>query len=124
MKNHVLPLTMLMDMKRSGNLESRGCTNVIYHEMFTDKCECSSPAPVFCSLECVCRIIAKERHNVAVEDLTGFFPQTNTNNEKLLLLKMTGAALLLLAESDLKKIKKHLLSIRMDCQHLRKFVLY
>ena len=41
-------------------------------------------------------VIAKEKRDAAIEDLPGFFLQTEKDGEEVMLLKMTGAIAFLL----------------------------
>ena len=54
----------------------------------------------------LCAVIAREGRNVTMIDLPGFFFQSD--QDKLILLKVTSAVALLLVESDHNKWRKHL----------------
>ena len=98
MKDRALPLLLFMVMKRNGDLKTRGVANGKHQRMCTDKNEVSSPTPSFDSLKYLCTVFAKEGRATATVDLPGFFLQTKQEEE--VLIKLTGAAALLLVESD------------------------
>jgi len=106
MKDKALPVLMSMIMKRNGSIKTRGCANGSSQKLYTEKNEVSSPTPDFYAFKYLCVVIAKEKRDVAIVDLQGFFLQTNQDQE--LLLKLTGAFALLTVESNPKKWKKHL----------------
>ena len=105
-KDKALPILMFMILKRNGLLKTRGCANGSVQRLYTSKEEVSSPTPDFYSFKFVCAVIAREGRDLATVDLPGFFLQTD--QDKLILLKVTGAVALLLVESDPNKWKKHL----------------
>ena len=73
MKDKALPLLMVMFMKRSGEIKSRGVANGSFQLVCTDKEECLSTTPELCSLKCTCAVAAKEERDVDDIDLLGFF---------------------------------------------------
>ena len=103
-KNKALPILMFMILKRNGMLKTRGCNNGSVHRLYTSKEEVSSPTPDFYAFKFICAVIAREGHAGAIVDLLDFFLQTD--QDKRILLKVSGAvALLLLVESDPSKWK-------------------
>jgi hypothetical protein len=104
-KDKALPILMFMVLKRNGSLKTRGCANGSVQRLYTNKEDVSSPTPDFYAFKFVCAVIAREARDVATVDLPGFFLQTD--QDELILLKVTGAVALLLVESD-SKWKKHL----------------
>ena len=100
MKDKALPLLMFMIMKRLGDLKTRGVTGN-RQRLYIDKSKCLSPTPDFYSLKYLCAVFAKEGQDVATVDLPRFFLQTE--NEGLVLLKMTSTVVLLLVELNSKK---------------------
>ena len=105
-KDKALPILMFMVLKRNGSLKTRGCANGSVQRLYTNKEDVSSPTPDFYAFKFVCAVIAREGRDVATVDLPGFFLQTD--QDELILLKVTGAVALLLVESDPNKWKKHL----------------
>ena len=97
-KDKASPLLLPMAMKRNGDLKTRGAANGKIQKMHADKSDASSPAPDFNSLKCLYAVFAKEGRDTATADLPGFFLQTKQEEE--VLIKITGAAALLLVESD------------------------
>ena len=97
---------MFMILKRNRVLKTRGCANGIIQRLYTSKEKVSSPTPDFFAFKFKCDVITREGRNVATVDLPGFFLQTD--QDKLILLKLTGAVALLFVESDPTKWKKHL----------------
>ena len=66
--------------------------------------EYSSPTPDFHVLKFSCAIIAREGRDVGSVDLLEIFLQTDINeDDKLMLLKLTGVVALLLVESEKKR---------------------
>ena len=108
MKAKALPLLLFMVMKRSGDLKTRGVANGNKQRVYTDKDECSSPTPDFFAFKYLCALFAKEERDVATIDLPGFFLQTKNEGEEPVILRITGAAALLLVESNPTKWRKHL----------------
>jgi hypothetical protein len=104
-KDKALPILMFMVLKRNGLLKTRGCANGSVQRLYTNKEDVSSPTPDFYAFKFVCAVIAREGRDVASVDLPGFFLQTD--QDELILLKLTGAVALLLVESD-PKWRKHL----------------
>jgi hypothetical protein len=104
-KDKALPILMFMVLKRNGLLKTRGCANGSVQRLYTNKEDVSSPTPDFYAFKFVCAVIAREGRDAASVDLPGFFLQTD--QDELILLKLTGAVALLLVESD-PKWKKHL----------------
>ena len=104
-KDKALPILMFMVLKRNGSLKTRGCANGSVQRLYTNKEDVSSPTPDFYAFKFVCAVIAREGRDAASVDLPGFFLQTD--QDELILLKLTGAVALLLVESD-PKWKKHL----------------
>ena len=104
-KDKALPILMFMVMKRNGSLKTRGCANGSVQRLYTNKEDVSSPTPDFYAFKFICAVIAREGRDAATVDLPGFFLQTD--QDELILLKLTGAVALLLIESD-PKWKKHL----------------
>jgi hypothetical protein len=104
-KDKALPILMFMVLKRNGSLKTRGCANGSVQRLYTNKEDVSSPTPDFYAFKFVCAVIAREGRDAASVDLPGFFLQTD--QDELILLKVTGAVALLLVESD-SKWKKHL----------------
>jgi hypothetical protein len=104
-KDKALPILMFMVLKRNGSLKTRGCANGSVQRLYTNKEDVSSPTPDFYAFKFVCAVIAREARDVASVDLPGFFLQTD--QDELILLKVTGAVALLLVESD-SKWRKHL----------------
>ena len=101
MKDKALPLLMFMVMKRSGELKSRVCANGSFQWLYMDKSKCTSLMPDFYAFKYICRVIVREKRNMATVDLPGFFLQTERNkDDELIILKLTGAVALLLVESD------------------------
>ena len=105
MKDKALLLLMFMIMKQSDDLKTQGIAAGNRQRLYTDKSKCSSPTPDFYSLKYLCVVFAKEGQDIATVDLPRFFLQIE--NEGLVLLKITGAAVLLLVELNLKEWKKH-----------------
>ena len=103
MKHWALSLLILMTLKINGDLKTRGVANRRKQRLYADESECSSPTPDFCAFKCVCGVIVKERRDVATSDLLGFFLQIDREREELIILKLTGAIVLLLVESDENK---------------------
>ena len=108
MKDKALPLLLFMVMKRSGDLKTRGVTAGNRQRACTDKNECSSPTLDFFVFKCLCALFAKEGRDTATVDLPGFFLQTLNEGKEPVFLKITGAAALLLVESNPSKWQKHL----------------
>ena len=106
MKDRALPLLLFMVMKRNGDIKTRGVANGKNQRKHTDENEVSSPTPDFNSLKYLCAVFAKEGRDTATVDLPGFFLQTKQEEE--VLIKLSGAAALLLVESDPDRWKKHL----------------
>jgi hypothetical protein len=104
-KDKALPILMFMVLKRNGSLKTRGCANGSVQRLYTNKEDVSSPTPDFYAFKFVCAVIAREGRDAASVDLPGFFLQTD--QDELILLKVTGAVALLLVESD-QKWRKHL----------------
>ena len=104
-KDKALPILMFMVLKRNGSLKTRGCANGSVQRLYTNKEDVSSPTPDFYAFKFICAVIAREGRDAASVDLPGFFLQTD--QDELILLKVTGAVALLLVESD-PKWKKHL----------------
>jgi hypothetical protein len=105
-KDKALPILMFMVLKRNGSLKTRGCANGSVQRLYTNKEDVSSPTPDFYAFKFVAAVIAREGRDAASVDLPGFFLQTD--QDELILLKVTGAVALLLVESDPSKWRKHL----------------
>ena len=71
--------------------------------MHTDKSYCSPPTRDRCSFKHVCGTIAKEKRDLATVDLPGFFLQTESKDEELLLMKFAREVALFLVESNPEK---------------------
>ena len=108
MKSKALPLLMLMVIKCSGELKTRGVATGNRQRLCADKDECSSPTINFFAFKCFCALFAKEGRDAAAIDFPGFFLQTENEGNEPVLLKIAGTVALLLAESNLNKQKKHL----------------
>ena len=91
-----LPLLMLIVMKSTGELKTRGVTNSSYQWTFSENNENSLPVTDFCTFKHACGMIAKEKRDPAIVGLPGFFLQTECKHEELILLKLTGTVALLL----------------------------
>jgi hypothetical protein len=104
-EDKALPILMFMVLKRNGSLKTRGCANGSVQRLYTNKEDVLSPTPDFYAFKFICAVIAREGRDAASVDLPGFFLQTD--QDELILLKVTGAVALLLVESD-PKWKKHL----------------
>ena len=105
-KDKALSILMFMILKRNGLLKTRGCANGSVQRLYTSKEEVSSPTPDIYAFKFIYAVIAREGRDVAAVDLPGFFLQTD--QDKLILLKVTGAVALLLIESNPNKWRKHL----------------
>ena len=105
-KDKALPILMFMILRRNGILKTRGCANGSVQILYTRKEEILSPTPDFYAFKFICTVIAREGRDVTTVDLPGFFLQTD--QDKRILLKVTGAVALLLVDSDPSKWKKHL----------------
>ena len=79
MKWRVLPLLMLMMLKRNGDLKSRGTANGSFQIVHTDKVDFTSPTPDFYALKHVVAVAAKESLDAATVDLPAFFLQIEAN---------------------------------------------
>ena len=66
-------LPILMFMKRSGELKTRGVTDGSVQKIYTNKDDCTSPTPDFYAFKYICAVIGKEGRDVASFDLPGFF---------------------------------------------------
>ena len=108
MKDKALPILMFMIMKRNGLIKTRGVADGSKQRVYTDKNDCSSPTPDFHAFKYMVAIIAKEGRDCATVDLPGFFLQTESDNDQLMLLKLTGAVAQLLVEEDPNKRRKHM----------------
>jgi len=106
MKDKALPLLLFMVMKRNSDLKTRGVANGKNQKIYTDKNDVLSLILDFNSLKYLCAVFAKEGRDTAIVNLPGFFLQTKQEDE--VLIKLTGAAALLLVESKPDKWKKHL----------------
>ena len=71
--------------------------------MYTNKDDYSSPIPDFFAFKYLYAVFAKEGRDIVMIDLPGFFLQIENEGEELVLLKITGAAALLLVESNSDK---------------------
>ena len=108
MKDKALPILMFMIMKRNRDLKSRGVANGSLERVYTNKDDCSSPTPDFYAFKYIIAVIAKEGRDAATVDLPGFFLQTEADKDNQLILKLTGAVVILLVEADEDKWRKHL----------------
>ena len=95
-----------MILKRNGILKTRGCANGSIQRLYTSIEEVSSPRPDFYAFKIIRAVIARKGRYVITVDFPDFFFQTD--QDKLILLKVTGAVALLLVESDPSKWKIHL----------------
>ena len=73
MMKKALPLLMVMEAKRNGNIKTRGVANISGQRLHTCKLEHCSPMPDFCTFKHVCRFIAKKDRETATADLPRFF---------------------------------------------------
>ena len=96
-----LPILIFMILKRNGILKTRGCVNGSVQRLYTSKEEVSSPRPDFYAFKIIRAVIARKGRYVVTVDLPDFSFQTD--QDKLILLKVTGAVALLLVESDPSK---------------------
>ena len=108
MKDQALPILMFMIMKRNGDIKTRGVANGIFQRVYTDKDTCSSPTPDFYAVKYMVSTIAREGRDCVTVDLPGFSLQTESEDNSTILLKLSGAVVLLLVESDEAKWRKHL----------------
>ena len=65
--------------------------------LYSSKEEVFSPAPDFYAFKFICTVIARDGRDVLIVDLWGLFLQID--QDKLILLKVTGVVVLLLVES-------------------------
>ena len=75
MKCRVLPLLVVMVLKRSIDLKTRGYTNRNLQRMHTGKMKFSSSTSEFFSLKYACSVITKECQDAATVDPSVFFLQ-------------------------------------------------
>ena len=93
-KKQTLSILMLMLLKQDGKQESQGCADGRTQYLWTSNQEILSPTPAFEALKYILAIIGLEAHDVASFDLPAQFLQTDM--DKILHLKITGALVLLL----------------------------
>jgi hypothetical protein len=105
-KDRALPILMFMVLKRNGDLKTRGVANGSVQRLYTNKEDVSSPTPDYLAFKYLCAVSAMEERNVATIDLPGFFLQTE--QDELIMLRLTGSVAMLLVELDEKKWRKHL----------------
>ena len=73
---------MFMVIKRNSDLKSKGVSDGSHQKLCTDKADCTSPTPDFCSIKCACHVAAKEDRDVGTADLPGFFLQTEADEDE------------------------------------------
>ena len=95
-----------MVLKRNGEIKTRGVANGSVKRVYTNKDDCSSPTPDFYDFKYICAVIALEGRDAATVDLPGFFLQTE--QDELIMLRLTGTVALMLTETDPEKWKRHL----------------
>ena len=95
-----------MVLKINGEIKTRGVANGSVQRVYTNKEDCSSPTPDFYAFKYIYAVIALEGRDAATVDLPGFFLQTE--QDELIMLRLTGAVALMLTETDPDKLKKHL----------------
>ena len=105
-KDRALPILMFMVLKRHGKIKTRGVANGSVQRVYTNKDDCSPPTPDFYAFKYICAVIALEGRDAAMVDLPGFFLQTE--QDELIMLRLTGAVALMLTENDPDKWKNHL----------------
>ena len=105
-KDRALPILMFMVLKRHGEIKTRGVANGSVQRVYTNKDYCSPPTPDFYAFNYICAVIELEGRDAATVDLPGFFLQTE--QDELIMLRLTGAVALMLTETDPYNWKKHL----------------
>ena len=100
MKDKVLPLLVIMVMKRDSGIKSRGVANGSLQIFHTNKSECTLLTPYFYSLKCVCAVSVKEERYIADVDLPEFFLQAEADTDyEPIIINLTGATVLLLVKT-------------------------
>ena len=97
---------MFLKQKRDGTIKGIGCADGRKQRLWQDTSAILSPTVSTKTVFLTCIIDVKEGRGVATADLPGFFLQTKQEEE--VLIKLSGAAALLLVESDPGRWKKHL----------------
>ena len=106
-KDKVLLILIIMVIKRSEEIKSRGVVNRSYERLYVDKVEYTSLTSDFYVLKYACATAAKEERDVVLVDLSGFFLQTEADENDKTIEKLTSGVALLLVEYN-KKQRKHL----------------
>ena len=102
MKRRSLPF--LMFIKRHGDFKSRGTANGNFQRICTGKIDCTSLAPDFHTLKHATAAAAKEEREVATVDTSRIFLRTEASeDDEQIIIKLTGAAALLLVKCDESK---------------------
>ena len=102
----MLSILMFMVLNRNGKIKTRGVGNGSVQRVYTNKDDCSSPTPDFYDFKYICAVIALEVRDAATVDLPGLFLQTE--QDELIVLRLTGTVALMLTENDPDKWKNHL----------------
>ena len=90
-----------MILKRNGMLKTRGCANGNVQRLYTSKEKVSSLIPDLCALKFMPAVITRKGRDVAPFYLPGFIFQTDQN--KLIILKVIDTVAILFVESDPNK---------------------